>query len=153
MSIVRGLDHTSIAVERIADALPLFRDLLGGELVGGMDEGAFRWVQLRFPGGGKIEIIEPNPGDNFLRRFLDRHGPGMHHITFKVPDLAAAVEAAKAAGFEVVGENMAQDEWKEAFIHPRSAHGALIQLAETPFDEGAEGSPIQGDSARALLGE
>ena len=151
MDLVRRLDHTSIALEHIPLALPLFQDLLGGELVGGADEGSFRWVQLRFPGGAKIELIDPSPGDNFLRRFLDEHGPGMHHITFKVPDLAAAVEAARRAGFEVVGENHDAPDWKEAFIHPRSAHGVLIQLAETPYDEGEPGSPIQGEDARALL--
>ena len=152
MDLVRRLDHTSIALEHIPLALPLFQDLLGGELVGGADEGSFRWVQLRFPGGAKIELIDPSPGDNFLRRFLDQHGPGMHHITFKVPDLAAAVEAVRRAGYEVIGENHDAPDWKEAFIHPRSAHGVLIQLAETPYDEGEPGSPIQGEHARALLG-
>jgi methylmalonyl-CoA/ethylmalonyl-CoA epimerase len=148
---IRSFDHTSIAVEHIEDALPLFRDLMGGDLVGGADEGDFRWIQLRYPGGSKIELIDPKPGDNFLRRFLDRHGPGMHHITFKVHDLKAAIAAAEAAGFKVVDEHEIEG-WKEAFIHPKSGHGVLIQLAESPFDEGAEGSPIQGDSAERLLG-
>jgi methylmalonyl-CoA/ethylmalonyl-CoA epimerase len=146
-------DHTSIALERITDALPLFRDVLGGEFVGGMNEGAFRWVQLQYPNGSKIELMDPNPGDNFLRRYLDRRGTGMHHITFKVEDLAAAIEIVKAAGYQVVDENLSNPGWKEAFIHPRSAHGALVQLAESPYDEGAEGSPIQGDSAEKLLAE
>lgn len=152
MDLVRMFDHTSIAVESIADALPLFRDLLGGQFVGGDDDGEFRWVQLEYPNGSKIELIDPNPGDNFLRRFLDRSGPGMHHVTFKVHDIAAAIEAARAAGFEVVGERETFG-WKEAFIHPRSANGVLVQLAEAPWDEGAPGSPIQGDSALKLLGE
>ena len=149
---MRAFDHASVAVERIEDALPLFRDLLGGTFVGGADEGVFRWVQLVYPGGSKVELIDPKPGDNFVRRFLDSHGPGLHHLTFKVNDLDAAIEAARAAGFDVVGLNDSVAGWKEAFIHPKSANGVLVQLAETPFDEGAEGSPIQGDSAERLLG-
>jgi methylmalonyl-CoA/ethylmalonyl-CoA epimerase len=151
MTFVRSLDHTSVAVGRIPVALPLFRDLLGGELVGGAEEGPFRWIQLRFPGGGKIELIDPSAPDSFVRRFLDTRGGGVHHITFKVDDLSAAVAAAEAAGFPVFGVNAYGDEWKEAFIHPRHAHGVLIQFAQSPYDEGVAGSPIQGDSAQQVI--
>src|ERR1039458_2429866 len=70
----------------------------------GMNIG-FAPAQLRFANGGRVEILQPwQPEDNpFLRRFLDRHGPSPHHLTFKVPDLASAIERAHDAGFSPVG--------------------------------------------------
>ena len=54
-------DHVAVAVHSIKDALPLYRDALGGEyLMGGEPDGTWRWVQFRFPGGRKVELIEPN---------------------------------------------------------------------------------------------
>ena len=102
---IKWLDHTAIAVEDIERALPLYRDLLGGdpqELYDRPDLG-FRTLTLRYPGSGGIELIAPI-GVGFVRDFLDAHGEGVHHITFMVEDLAACVAEARAAGVRVVGE-------------------------------------------------
>ena len=86
------LDHVAVAVRSIKAALPLYRDALGGEyLMGGDADGSWRWVQLRFPGGGKVELLEPLE-EGFLTRFLERYGEGLHHITFKTDDIREAVE-------------------------------------------------------------
>ena len=91
------LDHVAVAVRSIKSALPLYRDALGGEyLMGGDAGGSWRWIQLRFPGGGKVELLEPL-GDGFLSRFLERYGEGLHHITFKTDDIREAIETSKAA--------------------------------------------------------
>ena len=64
------LDHVAVAVHSIQDALTLYRDALGGEYLMGADAGeTWRWVQLRYPGGGKVELLEPL-GEGFLSRFL-----------------------------------------------------------------------------------
>lgn len=151
MDVVRSLDHTSIALDHIPVALPLFRDVLGGRLVGGDVEGAFRWVQLVFPGGGKIELLDPTTPDSFVRRFLDARGPGVHHVTFKVHDLHQAVAAAERGGYEVFGQRDDDPEWKEAFIHPRHAHGVLVQLAQSAHDEGDPDSPYTLEKARQIV--
>jgi methylmalonyl-CoA/ethylmalonyl-CoA epimerase len=131
------LDHVAVAVRSIKAALPLFRDVLGGEyLMGGDQGGSWRWFQLRYPGGGKVELLEPL-GEGFLSRFLDRHGEGLHHITFKTDDLEAAITEVESRGYQLVDVNLADPQWKEAFLRPSQAHGTLIQLAQSslPDDE------------------
>ena len=130
---VRRFDHISIAVRGIAKLLPLL-DLLGAAYLTGakdVDKG-YRWVQFTLPGGTRIELLEPidiTDVDHFLVRFLDGRGEGVHHLTFRVHDIHAAVDAAERIGYEVVGIDDEGD-WKEAFLHPRSSHGVLIQLAQ-----------------------
>lgn len=137
---VLKLDHTAIATRSVAEALRLYRDLLGGKLrlAGDNPTQGFRWVQVDFPGGGKIELLEPLSDDGFLARFLDRYGEGVHHLTFKVRRIEEFVTLLKARGVRVVDENYADPQWKEAFISPRSAHGTIVQVAESTLDDATE---------------
>src|SRR5205085_11199471 len=96
------LDHVAVAVRSIKAALPLFRDALGGEYLMGSDMDGWRWVQFRYPGGGKVELLEPLGDDGLLARFLDRNGEGMHHVTFKTGDIHAAIEHVRSLGDELV---------------------------------------------------
>ncbi len=133
---IRWLDHTAIAVRSIEAALPLYRDVMGGdpqELYEHPEKG-FRALTLRFPYGGGIELIAPLGADSFVQSFLDKRGEGVHHITFIVEDLAACVAEATAAGLRVVDEDYRRPEWQEAFISPRSANGTIIQLAQSNRD-------------------
>ncbi len=124
-------DHVAVAVRSIKAALPLYRDALGGEyLMGGEPDGTWRWVQFRFPGGGKVELLEPL-ADGFVSRFLERYGEGLHHVTFKTDDLQAAIAHVEGLGYELVDVNLDDEHWKEAFMRPSKAHGTLIQLAQS----------------------
>src|SRR3989442_1449503 len=89
-------DHIAIAVPRIAEATPFLVGELGGVPAYGAPAGAYRFGQWRFDGGGRLEILEPLGEDGFLHRFLARHGPGIHHVTFRVPRLREACERAQA---------------------------------------------------------
>jgi methylmalonyl-CoA/ethylmalonyl-CoA epimerase len=89
----------------------------------------YRALQLSYRDGTRFELMEPTRGSTFLDSFFTRGG-GLHHVTFKVVDLQAAVRAAEAAGLTVVGLYADDPHWKEAFLHPRSASGVLVQLAE-----------------------
>ncbi len=91
-----ALDHVAVAVERWADAWPRYAVELGGAWSSGGFNVGFGPAQLRFANGARVEILQPwEPEENpFLRRFLDRHGPSPHHLTFKVPDLASAIDQA-----------------------------------------------------------
>jgi methylmalonyl-CoA/ethylmalonyl-CoA epimerase len=133
---VRWLDHTAIAVRSIEDALPLYRDVMGGSAGAIYDhpERGFRALTVRFPYGGGIELIAPSGENSFVQKFLDKRGEGVHPITFIVEDLAQSVAEARAAGVRVVDENYDRPEWQEAFISPRSANGTIIQLAQTDRD-------------------
>jgi methylmalonyl-CoA/ethylmalonyl-CoA epimerase len=112
------LDHVAIAVNSIKSALPLFRDALGGEYMNGgdQDEG-WRWVQFRYPGGGTVELLEPL-AEGFLTRFLERHGEGLHHVTFKTDDIRAAMTEVESRGYELVDVNLDNPRWREAFLRP-----------------------------------
>lgn len=133
--VIERFDHVSVAVRDI-DASQSFVDLLGGTHIGGglSHAGDFRWVQFDLPGQGRVEFISPvvDDEDNFLIRFLNENGEGLHHLTFKVTDITVATERAKELDFTVVGFDDSNSEWKEAFIHPASSHGVLIQFAEFP---------------------
>jgi methylmalonyl-CoA/ethylmalonyl-CoA epimerase len=130
---VLSLDHTAIAVRSIQAALPLYRDLLGGQPSGfeRIDARGFMWFTLRYPNGAQVELLEPVGSDGFLHKFLERHGEGPHHMTFIVADVRQAVERARAAGLRVVDEDYRDARWQEAFISPRSAFGTIVQLAQT----------------------
>lgn len=132
--LVERFDHVCVGVRSIEGATPLVR-LMGGTLIDGGDSphGRFRWVQFRLPGGTKLEMIEPLPDagpEHFLVRFLEASGEGLHHLTLKVTDLEAAIARASDLGFDVVGVDTSGSNWKEAFVHPKTANGVLVQLAE-----------------------
>jgi len=74
---------------------------------------------------------EPAGVDGFLHRFLAQRGPGIHHVTFTVPNLEAACDRARAHGYSIVGYDDSDPEWKEAFLHPREAQGIVVQFAES----------------------
>ena len=124
------LDHIAIAAHRLTDAPPVLVGILGGVPFFGMDAGAFRFGQWEFEGDGRLEVLEPRGDDGFLHRFLATRGPGIHHVTLKVPSLREACERAEALGYAIVGYNDASPYWKEAFLHPRDALGIVVQLAQ-----------------------
>ncbi|MGO9196639.1 MAG: VOC family protein [Acidimicrobiales bacterium] len=137
-------DHVAHATRSIKSLVPIYRDLLGGEFIGGGESPrvGFRSVQLRFEGGGKIELLEQMEGSDFLESFFRRVGDGgLHHITYKVPDINEALLAARAAGMAPFGVHLEDAFWQEFFLHPRTTGGALIQLAHATFEIGVEQGP------------
>lgn len=135
------LDHVAIASEHAIDNFDRYSGDLGGRYVMGQPDRGFWWGQLRFANGMKLELLEPaNVAVNdFLRRFLDRNGPGPHHVTFKVKNIEAALAAARGAGYEPLGVNLANALWKEAFLHPKQSHGIVVQLAQGPAEQDIAG--------------
>ena len=132
MSDAFALDHVAIAVPRAADAVDWLVARLGGRPFAAGPGPGFKFWQFAFARGGVIEVLEPEgPTDGFLHRFLAARGPGIHHVTFKVPDLRAAAERATLLGYDVVGLTELHPSWKEAFLHPKQAQGIVVQLAES----------------------
>src|SRR5712691_1864721 len=125
-------DHIAIGVPRIAEVPAFLEGTLGGVArYGRSTGGAFIWTVWRFEGGGRIEILEPFGKDGFLHRFLAQRGPGIHHVTFKVPSLDEICERARGHGYTPVGRDESDPSWKEAFLHPKQALGIVVQLAES----------------------
>ena len=133
------LDHVAVATTDIGAALGALVGDLGGTIFSGGDGYGFRWVQTRLGEAGAgmtVELLvewEPQQND-FLARFLARHGPGQHHLTFKVSDLVATLDRVRLAGYQPVGVDLRDPDWKEAFLQPREAHGTVVQLAQVHRD-------------------
>jgi methylmalonyl-CoA/ethylmalonyl-CoA epimerase len=147
------IDHVAVAVRSIKDALPLFRDALGGEYLMGGDGGeSWRWLQLRYPGGGKVELLEPIGEEGFLARFLERRGEGLHHVTFKTDDIRGAIEQVEGQGYELVDVDLESPHWKEAFLRPSGAHGTLIQIAQSALPDEQAKEHLHPSNLDELLG-
>ena len=127
------LDHVAVATERQRDAWPRYAGDLAGAWVSGGESIGFHAAQLSYANDMKVEVLEPHlvEQNDFLRRFLDANGPGAHHLTFKVPDIEAALRAAESAGLSPVGVDLRDPQWQEAFLHPKQAHGVVVQLAQS----------------------
>ena len=140
---VIDLDHVAVAAERLDDLWPRYAGDLGGTWLGGSESPGFRFAQVQFTNGMKVEGLEPlRPGEHdFLRRFLDASGPGPHHCTFKVPDIVAAIDSAAAHGFHAINVDLSDPDWKQAFLHPKTAGGIVIQLAQSNGDSEPEARP------------
>ena len=127
-------DHVAHAVPSIREVLPIYRDLLGGVVhSGGISPwGGHLAVQIEYAHGARIELLEP------VRRNAPSIGGfltasprgGLHHVTFKVPDIRLALERVRAAGYHPVGTNLEHEAWRETFLHPRETGGVLLQLAQ-----------------------
>ena len=126
------LDHLAVATPTLTDGWDLFGGVLGGAWVYGLDSPGFWWGQLSFAAGPKIELLTPTGGPDaaFLERFLAAHGAGPHHLNFIVSDIEDTLARFRTLGLEPVGVNLDNPSWKEAFLHPRSAHGIVIQVAQ-----------------------
>ena len=135
------LDHVALATRDVTDALDVLVGELGGIVLFGGESVGFRPMTMRLGDaneGMNLELLEPwDPDKNdFLERFVSRHGDGPHHLTFKVDDLTATLERVRSAGYQPVNVDLSDPQWKEAFLHPREAHGTVVQLAEAHGDWG-----------------
>ncbi len=124
-------DHIAIVTQEIAHAPSFLVGELGGISGYGGPSGDFSWWHWDYEGGGRIEIIEPDgPPGGFVHRHLERLGPGIHHVNFEIESLRETVTLAEQLGYGVVGYDDSHEHWKEAFLHPKSAMGIVVQLVE-----------------------
>lgn len=126
---IMRLDHVGVATDD-ADALA---ELLGGLLDAVVvHEETFDGLELVFLDAGEadIELLEPLDDGGPVARFLDRRGPGLHHLAFEVLDVGAALDAAAAMGLERIDEEPRPGARGHtvAFLHPRSTGGVLVEF-------------------------
>jgi len=138
--VIRGadLDHVALAAESQAELWPRYAGDLCGTWGGGGASPGFNWAYVVFANGMRVEVLEPErvEQNDFLRRFLNRSGPGPHHLTYIVPSLRAALDEVVAAGHRPVSVDESNPFWKEAFIHPKDGPGVVVQLAESAESDG-----------------
>jgi methylmalonyl-CoA/ethylmalonyl-CoA epimerase len=123
--------HVGIAVTNITEALAFYRDVLG--LSPGRPETAdgARIVSLPF-GPVDVELLEPTDPASPVAKFLAKRGPGIHHVCYRVPNLDAALERCRAAGYQLVDEKPRRGAGgrRIAFLHPKTTNGILLELTE-----------------------
>lgn len=125
----RPLHHVAIAVPSIEEARPLYARLSGHP---GTEIETVQSQGVRVAFFGSVELLEPLGEKSGIQRFLDRKGPGLHHIAWSVPDLARELIALDEAGFELLDREprLGAGGHRIAFLHPRSCGGVLVELVE-----------------------
>lgn len=131
MATVKRIDHIAIVVDDIEAALSFWRDALGLELDHVEEVAEQKAVVAFLPAGeSKVELVKPTTADSGMARYLQKRGPGMHHICFEVDDIEASLAALKEKGVRLINETpLAGSGGKQiAFIHPESTNGVLVEL-------------------------
>jgi methylmalonyl-CoA epimerase len=127
------LDHVGIAVRDVQDALAFYRDALGLD-VEAPEEVASQKVRARLikVGEAALELLEATASDSPIAKYIERRGPGVHHVTLRVDDIVAALARLKAAGARLIDEVPREGVGGSlvAFVHPASAHGVLFELTQ-----------------------
>jgi methylmalonyl-CoA/ethylmalonyl-CoA epimerase len=129
----KAIDHTGIAVADIDDSLPFYRDVLGLPLVHRetvADQGVD--AALLDVGDGHLELIAPLGPETGVAKFLAKHGPGLHHLAYRVDDIDAALASLSAAGVRLIDEQprIGIRGSRVAFLHPSAAGGVLTEIVE-----------------------
>lgn len=125
------LAHIGIAVRDLAGALPFYRDVLGLPVVPLDDADGASIAGLR-AGHALVELLEPAAADTPIGKFIDRRGPGIHHVCFSTTDLDGALDRCRAAGIRLIDETprIGAEGKRIAFVHPSATGGVLIELTE-----------------------
>jgi methylmalonyl-CoA/ethylmalonyl-CoA epimerase len=132
------IDHVAMAVEDLDEAIALYRDRLGMPLEHRetVEQFGVEAVLLRV-GDGHVELLSPVSAESGVGRFLDRHGPGMHHVAYRTDDIDSALETIRAAGIQLIDDRPRTGIRKSrvAFMDPKSTGGVLTELVEPAKDD------------------
>lgn len=135
MAKVKRIDHIAVLVDDMEGTLSFWRDALGIELHHMLDVPA-EMAQIAFlpVGSSEVELVHPTSSDSGLRRFLEKRGPGMHHICLEVDDIEGMLAQLNEKGIQLINEEprTGADGKRYAFIHPKSANGVMVELYELP---------------------
>ena len=128
------LDHIGIAVKDLPAALAFYQDALGLE-VEAPEEVASQQVRAHFVpvGGPALELLEATAPESAIAKYIDKRGPGLHHITLRVEDIRAALAQLKSRGVRLVDEEPrpGAEGALVAFVHPSAAAGVLVELKQS----------------------
>ncbi|MEJ2722973.1 MAG: methylmalonyl-CoA epimerase [bacterium] len=131
--MIKSVDHIAVAVEDLDAAIELFEKTLGltvghREQMTGMD------VDIAtFPVGGiAIELLQGTSERSTVRKFVEKRGPGLHHVAFVVDDIEKSLAELRAKGVRLIDETPRRGKENSlvAFIHPQSTQGVLYELVQ-----------------------
>jgi len=141
--MIQKIDHLGIAVRSIAEGRKLYEAM--GLRVEAIEEVPAEKVRVALIpcGEARIELLEPTAPDSPIAKFLEKRGPGLHHLCLASDAIGADDRHLRAAGYEVLRPEPTRGAggcWVQ-FVHPRSAGGVLLELAQPP--DPAEGSAAE----------
>ena len=127
------IDHIGVAVDNLDGAVELYRDRFGmreqhRETIEGFDVEAV----LLEVGDGHVELLKPLSSESGIGKFLERNGPGLHHVAYQTSDIDSALEQVKAAGLDLIDQQPRTGirGSRVAFLHPKATGGVLTELVE-----------------------
>ena len=127
------IDHIGIATRGIEDAMTFYRDALGLDTAETEEVPDQKVRVAMLPiGESRIELLEATSADSPISRFLEKRGPGIHHIAVQVDDIRAALANLREKGARLIDEEPRQGAGGclVAFVHPSSTGGVLLELVE-----------------------
>jgi methylmalonyl-CoA/ethylmalonyl-CoA epimerase len=131
--MLQKISHIGIAVASIEDAVPYYRDVLGMTFEG-TEVVAEQKVKVAFfaVGESRIELLEATSPDSPVAKFLEKNGPGVHHLAYEVDDLEQRLAQLKAEGVRMIDERprMGAHHTRIAFLHPKASGGVLTELCQ-----------------------
>jgi methylmalonyl-CoA/ethylmalonyl-CoA epimerase len=136
---IKRIDHVAIAVENIDETLAKLTQVLGVQAREREVVASQRTEAALLPiGESNLELIEPK-GNDGLRKFLDKRGPGLHHVAIEVEGIEDALALLKSLGVPLIDETPRAGArgHKVAFVHPKATGGVLIELVEPDGAHGA----------------
>lgn len=130
---MKRIEHLGIAVNDLSTAIPLYEALLNTKCYK-QEEVASEGVKTAFfkVGESKIELLEASKPESPIAKFLQKNGPGFHHVAFEVADIDAELKRLQLAGFELIHQSPKDgaDNKRIAFLHPKSSGGMLVELCQ-----------------------
>lgn len=123
--------HIGIAVRALEELLPFYRDVLGMPEVALDDADGARIAGVA-AGESLVELLEAERDDSPIARFVEKRGPGIHHVCFAVDDLDGALDRCRVAGLRLIDEvpRIGAEGKRIAFLHPSGTGGVLVELSE-----------------------
>ena len=131
--MIEGVDHIAIAVEDLDKAIELFERVFGLELKERETIPARLVEAATFELGGTcIELVEGTGPDSPITKYVEKNGPGIHHIALQVQDIEKALEELKSKSVQMINEEAVEGKSKSriAFIHPKSTQKILFELVQ-----------------------
>jgi methylmalonyl-CoA/ethylmalonyl-CoA epimerase len=135
MPSVKRIDHIGVVVNDLQIALSFWQDALGLDLTHVDEVPAEHSLVAFLPAGvSEIELVKPTTEDSGLARYLEKRGPGMHHLCLEVDDLEGMLAQLKTKGIQLINETpmIGAGGKKYAFVHPKSAGGVMVELYQLP---------------------
>ena len=127
------IEHIGIAVNNLGESIKFYENVLGLKCYA-VEEVKNQRIRTAFfiLGDTKIELLETTEPDGPIGKFILKHGEGIHHIAFAVPDVINALDESKSKGIQLIDAypRKGAEELSIAFLHPKSTHGVLIELCE-----------------------